>query len=407
MISSSGSMLEKSDFIVTTNHSRRVPRKTFYKIEEKLKILDKIKQGAKKSLLIQKFKINFSTLSNWIKNEKKLREASQHSKFTVHKGPKLRLCPDEKHILAFIHKKNQNQEVIYTRDVIKEAIKISPLMKNLGSKALFAWVYRFFKRNLINFSNGSEDAEKTANAKSADLNSSNVFANADENGSGKGKSNLFSAVTAFTETCSAEISEACSSSSSSQISGFEKFPDRLEAESAVATLTLRKSKKLSTQFLHHAHSNSKNTDQIVFNELSIRNTNNNFIIKKTNYVKNSPKPRKNNQKPCYFSIRKETKKAREAQKQQLERIQQEELKSYLLTDFSLISNSNSALCELNINSNNNKNNLAYEKDESGIEDKTDSLVKYQDNCLAAFGDLDFYCESLNNHLNYVAFEGIL
>ena len=264
MISSSGSMIEKGDFMVTTNLSRTVPRKTFYKIEEKLKILDKIKQGAKKSLLIQKFKINFSTLSNWIKNEKKLREASQHSKFTVHKGPKLRLCPDEKHILTFIHKKNQNQEVIYTRDVIKEAIKISPLMKNLGSKALFAWVYRFFKRNLINFSNGSEDGEKTANAKNPDLNSSNVFANADINGSGKGKSNLFTAVTAFTETCSAELSEACSSSSSSQISGFEKFRDTLEAESAEAPLILRKSKKFSAQFPHDAQSNSKNTDQIFF-----------------------------------------------------------------------------------------------------------------------------------------------
>lgn len=353
------SSMEKNEFRSMTNAitTMKVFRKTFYKIEEKLKILDKIKQGAKKSLLIQKYKINFSTLSNWIKNEKKLREANHQSKFTVHKGPKLKLCPNEQQILNFIQKKNFNSEVIYTRDVIKEAVKISPQMKNISNKALFAWVYRFFKRNKINFTNCFEENQKTQNnekssnfAKTEDIDTNldrivNIY---------NSNTNIFSA---NTDACSAEESEHSSQIFDEKSSRFFEEP-KIQADLAKV-----------------------NPDTFLFNE-------NNFKINATCEIRNKKA------KDAHFFIKKETKKSLENKL----RRNSDPKSSLLLSNHSLLNNENSALIH-KPNPNNNEFNFG-EKNEIAVDE---FFNNNNNNILVSFSN--YFCRSLSQFQSSV-FDGI-
>jgi len=130
---------------------KKIKKRTYYSIQEKINILNSIKSGISHREIMKSKNLTRILLNDWTKKEKILNEVENKNKKTVHSGPKCTEIKNQEKILKFINKENRKNNKIYTSDIIEIILKYNPHLKSKKRKFFFGWIYRFIIKNGIFF----------------------------------------------------------------------------------------------------------------------------------------------------------------------------------------------------------------------------------------------------------------
>ena len=123
-------------------------KKNKYTIEEKLKVLEKIKTNSIHSIA-KKYGIDRSSIRDWQKQEDKLKSQTNFRKFRIEgAGAKFELPKEKKdELISWILQNQKLNLSITTSILIKYLLKIYPAFSNKKEHTLKKWCYTFLKNN--------------------------------------------------------------------------------------------------------------------------------------------------------------------------------------------------------------------------------------------------------------------
>ena len=126
-------------------------RRNKYEVKFKLEVIEIIKDGTSLHSIEDKYKINRSTIRNWIKNEDELLQVKYNkSKFRKNrKSGIIRIMSDtqEENICNFIIDCREKNKAIGPKSIVCYTGKINAQFAENKIKTKLMWCYRFLKRH--------------------------------------------------------------------------------------------------------------------------------------------------------------------------------------------------------------------------------------------------------------------